>query len=467
MKKNKYYDVVCAFIIVIITFVFSTLMFNENVWYDEAYSLAMIKRSFGDILRITAEDVHPPLYYFGLKLFCAIGGDVLIMSKIFSIIPLVLMMVLGYVQIGKIFEKKTGLIFVAMMALMPLYHCFSVEIRMYTWASLSVFGCGVFAWRAIVENRKRYYIYYGLFGVMSAYLHYFAFVSVLIIYAIAFVASIKRKRIKPWLKCAGASLLMYLPWMSSFISQLGEKVSNEYWIAPITPQVVKDYFDVWLRCGNNTEEFKILFAVILIICIATLIIKKDKQRTKAFVFGLSVFVLTCVIGIVASVLVRPVFIERYAIPAIPLVLAGMAVCMGLITSKMMIALFCVVGISVNMANYPVAYDIEYNSGEKNIDNVIDSSGADAMICFVDAHLYGVLSHYESKKPVYRPKLSKGSPFLNIKELSKRNYEKENTILIFVGEGEAVPTEGCEGYNISYYGKVNTYGVSSDVYLGSK
>lgn len=467
MEKNKYYDAVSALIIVISTFVFATLMFNSNVWYDEAYSLAMIKHSFGDILAITAEDVHPPLYYFGLKLFCAIGGNVLIMAKVFSIIPLVLTMVLGYIQIGKILDKKTALTFVAMMALMPLYHCFSVEIRMYTWASFSVFGCGVFAWRAINENNTRYYVYYGLFGAMSAYLHYFAFVSVLLIYGIALVVSIKKQNIRPWLICSGASLVAYLPWMSSFIAQLGEKVTSEYWIAPITPEVVKGYFDVWLKCGNNTGEFKFIFAILVIICIGVLIVKKDKDRTKALVFGFSIFIFTCVIGIVVSLIVRPVFIERYAIPAIPLVLAGLAACVGIIDSKMLITLLCIVGVSANAANYPVAYDIEYNSSEQNIENVIESSGADALVCFVDAHLYGVLSHYETKKPVYRPKLSKGSPFQNIKELSERNIEKEKTILIFVGEGEEVPAEASEGYNISYHCKVNTYGVSSDVYLGTR
>ena len=467
MEKNKYYDTVCALVIVIATFMFATLMFNSNVWYDEAYSLAMIKHGFGDILKITAEDVHPPLYYFGLKLFCSLGGDVLIMSKIFSIIPLVLMMIMGYFQLGKMFDKKTALAFVMMVALMPLYHSFSVEIRMYTWASLSVFGCGIFAYRAIKENKMRYYVYYGLFGVMSAYLHYFAFVSVLVVYGIAFVAAIRRKNLKPWLVCSGASLVAYLPWMSSFVMQLGEKVTNEYWIAPITPEVVKGYFDVWLICGNHTAQFKTAFAVLFVICILALIFTKSKNRGKAMIGGAGVFLGTCVIGIVASLLIRPVFIERYAIPAIPLVLAGMALSVGVIKSKMLIALMCVLGICANMANYPIAYDIEYNSSEKNIKNIIENSEADALVCFVDAHLYGVLSHYGEEKTVYRPKLSKGSPFENIKELSNRDIEKEDTILIFVGEGEEVPKEGSEGYSISYHCKVNTYGVTSDVYLGTR
>ena len=98
MKKNIIYNIAFVLVLVISAFMYGTLMFNNNVWYDEAYSLAMIKHSFSEIAQITAEDVHPPLYYFGLKLFTSLGGDVIILSKIFSIIPVLLTMLLGYLE---------------------------------------------------------------------------------------------------------------------------------------------------------------------------------------------------------------------------------------------------------------------------------------------------------------------------------------------------------------------------------
>lgn len=467
MEKNRYYNAACAFVIIIAAFIYATLMFNNNVWYDEAYTLAMIPHSFSDILRITAEDVHPPLYYFALKIFCSFGGDVLIMSKIFSIIPIVLMMILGYVQLGKIFDKKTALAFVLLVALMPLYQGFSVEVRMYTWASFTVFGCGVFAYRAITSGKIRHFVFYSLFGVASAYLHYFAFVSVLIIYFFAFVGAIKKKKFLPWLISALASLASYIPWMSAFIMQLGEKVTSEYWIAPITLEVIKGYFDVWLKCGEYTYIYKFVFAAMLVGCIIAVIITKNKERIRVLLLGVSVFVLTCVIGIVASVLVRPVFIERYAIPAIGLVLASMAAGIGVVKSRIVLSLITAVGIAASAINYPSAYDIEYNSSEKNIEYVIEGSDYDALVCFVDSHLYGVLSYYDSESPIYRPKLSKGSPFENIKELSQRDIENEERVLYFVIEGEEVPLSATQGYEVEYYCQVQTYGVVSDVYLGKR
>ena len=38
-------------------------------------------------------------------------------------------------------------------------------------------------------------------------------------------------------------------------AQLGEKVANDYWIAPITLDTVKHYADVWLQCGEYTKPY--------------------------------------------------------------------------------------------------------------------------------------------------------------------------------------------------------------------
>jgi len=467
MKKNIIYNIAFVLMLVISAFMYGTMMFNNNVWYDEAYSLAMIKHSFSEIAQITAEDVHPPLYYFGLKLFTSLGGDVIILSKIFSIIPVLLTMLLGYFQLGKIVDKKTGFIFALMVSLLPLYQPFAVEIRMYTWASFSVFACGIFAYRAISEEKKIYFVMYAIFGVISAYLHYFAFVSVLIIYLIAFVAAIKKKLFTPWLITALLSLAAYIPWLSSFVAQLGEKVANDYWIAPITIDTVKHYADVWLQCGEYTKPYIIAFLVVLTISVLGVLIDSNKVRKYALIFGVSVFVFTCVIGIGASVLVRPVFIERYAIPAIPLVLAGIASGISVIKSKCFFALLLAVGVAGYAVSYPYVYKLEYESSEKNIEYILQNGEYDSLICFVDSHLYGVLSYYESQKPIYRPALSKGSPFENIYALAERNIEQEERILIFVPKGEKVPEEVCEGGFVEYYCEVVTYGIASDVYLYCK
>ena len=64
---------------------------GNDIWYDEVFSLAFVKKSYGEIIALTSRDVHPPLYYFYLKAvtseICAFAGTdkLIIASKIASI----------------------------------------------------------------------------------------------------------------------------------------------------------------------------------------------------------------------------------------------------------------------------------------------------------------------------------------------------------------------------------------------
>ncbi|HLE83681.1 MAG TPA: hypothetical protein VJG13_05020, partial [Thermoanaerobaculia bacterium] len=41
--------------------------FGETLWLDETYSLVLTTHPIQDLVRLTADDAHPPLYYLGLK----------------------------------------------------------------------------------------------------------------------------------------------------------------------------------------------------------------------------------------------------------------------------------------------------------------------------------------------------------------------------------------------------------------
>lgn len=62
----------------VMTAVFALLSFviglNQSIWFDEAYSVNLAQRSVGEIISLTAVDVHPPLYYLFLKVWGEIFG---------------------------------------------------------------------------------------------------------------------------------------------------------------------------------------------------------------------------------------------------------------------------------------------------------------------------------------------------------------------------------------------------------
>ena len=61
------------------------LCFNYDVWLDEAFTGIFIRSNFYDMIKATAMDVHPPLYYVLLKLFAMVFGYHIPALKIFSV----------------------------------------------------------------------------------------------------------------------------------------------------------------------------------------------------------------------------------------------------------------------------------------------------------------------------------------------------------------------------------------------
>ena len=60
-KKNNKFIIIFIIVIAIVNI---SLIFNNNVWCDEAASINLSRCSFGDIIKYASMDFHPPLYYF-------------------------------------------------------------------------------------------------------------------------------------------------------------------------------------------------------------------------------------------------------------------------------------------------------------------------------------------------------------------------------------------------------------------
>lgn len=74
--------------VAVFTVLYISLIFSNNIWTDEAFTIQLLKENLQGIISGTAKDVHPPLYYIYLKAFVKIFGNSLISMKIASVIPL-------------------------------------------------------------------------------------------------------------------------------------------------------------------------------------------------------------------------------------------------------------------------------------------------------------------------------------------------------------------------------------------
>lgn len=354
-------------IALVITGLYISLCFNQNIWTDEAFTIDLLNRqqTFGEIASYTATDVHPPLYYFILKCFTAVFGVHFWLIKLLSVLPIMLLFLLDILWVRKRFGARTACLFLLLFAAVPSTMEYAVQMRMYAWCMLFVTGCALCAWDAFAREKNGSFIWMGVCGVCAAYSHYFAFVAVLWMYGFLFLAFVFRRRGKAllkWLMMAVLSAAAYLPWMKYFLYQI-RGVSNSYWIPEITSAVIRDYFR-WIFETDYlavTALCQILFAAGIIGLAGLLIAHRGKcRRDYAALFSLLIPVLVVVTGVVLSKLIRPIFIIRYVMPAVPLLCLSAALVFAKLSGRVCAVLAAAL-VSLLALDYRTEYFVEYRS----------------------------------------------------------------------------------------------------------
>ena len=75
--------------------------FHTSIWFDESYSVGMANHTFSEIWQIGGNDVHPILYYWMLKIVSILTGGSILAYRIFSMIPIAILGILGFTHIRK------------------------------------------------------------------------------------------------------------------------------------------------------------------------------------------------------------------------------------------------------------------------------------------------------------------------------------------------------------------------------
>lgn len=129
-KKNEIKIVFTVFII--LSAVYLSLVWNNNVWMDEAFTASLVHTDFRGVIERSMADTLPPLYNIILKLATDIFGYTIPVMKITSVVPMLLTLLLGATVVRKRFGFRTALLFMLFITFMPLFMYYGVEIRMYS-----------------------------------------------------------------------------------------------------------------------------------------------------------------------------------------------------------------------------------------------------------------------------------------------------------------------------------------------
>lgn len=318
--------ILITLILVLVIGLFILNFASNDIWADEACSLATVKNNFAKITYATAIDVHPPLYYWIIKLFFAFiniePSDVdgmIVAGRIFSLFPLLLIFAIS-IFIGSVQKNKICFVFPFLICqYYPIVH-YSCEIRMYSWTLLFVTVVGV----AALTIRYQGGVYWCALVIGSlcvCYTHYFAVLPIAIIWIVLGIIHIHETNFLKRYCLAGCCVVVgYMPWLITFLKQF-VNVHENYWIPQVGAAEIR-YIISYFLSSNRWVRFFFYTVYLLIICYAVKLVRLQTKRvvwlvTMAF---MPYFLIALSVGI--SIVYRPILVERYIVPALGIAAIG-------------------------------------------------------------------------------------------------------------------------------------------------
>lgn len=298
--------------------------FHGNIWYDEAYTVGMMHQSWGDMIETGINDVHPLLYYVIAKIYTMIFGISVTSLRIFSVIGAVILAVIGYTHIRKEFGEKIGFFFSFLTLFLPIMPVYATEIRMYSWAAVLVTLAAFYAYKIIKYNKTKDYVLFVVFAVLSAYIHYFATLAIILINIIFMFFMIKDRRDcwKKWLIVAVSQIVLFIPGMIILLRQMTSVIEGGYWINITYPNVLGEIIEYHFKGVASGNIVGYIAGMLYIYCIVKLVLecKKNKKEAIPAVIAIGIYFGVIAIALIVSAVKRDIFITRYTMPMIGLLI---------------------------------------------------------------------------------------------------------------------------------------------------
>ncbi len=210
----------------------------QPLWWDEGYSVYFATESLARMVALTAQDIHPPLYYALLHGWLLAWGraDPWIL-RLFS----VLVGGLGLWTMARLARSlyphrvRMALWALLLLAVNPMHVFYSQEVRMYGLEmALGVAATWAF-WRLVVQTEARPHAIpwqaAAVYAGVTAALLYTEYYAVLLPVAHGLWALVwarrDLRRLRPVLLSGAAVALLYLPWLLYAVPELIPYVSQK------------------------------------------------------------------------------------------------------------------------------------------------------------------------------------------------------------------------------------------------
>ncbi|HKM22795.1 MAG TPA: glycosyltransferase family 39 protein [Lachnospiraceae bacterium] len=373
MNKLLKEKLIAYFLVLIGVLVYGSLIFNHNVWLDEAFTASLIRTDFAGVLMRSMQDTLPPLYNILLKLATDLFGYSVPIMKVVSVIPMILTMLLGATTVRKRFGNIASYLFIICLFTMPYLLFYGVEIRMYSWGFFFATGSGIYAYEVIKDSNRKNWICFTLLSVGAGYTHHFAFVTVGFIYLFLLIYYLifDRIHLKRWLICLSATFILYLPCLIITLQQL-KRVSGYFSMPEVTLSVFIKYLRYPYTIGNPL--LSIALALLMLLLLLRFAMNKNRQLLDWYsvcCFATYYGVL-CFGTIISKIMTANIFVDRYLFFAFGLIWLFFAISVSSFHKNYLITVFAFL-IIAGVVGYTKEWKLEYAEGLSTMQTFMDAN----------------------------------------------------------------------------------------------
>lgn len=213
---------------------------KQSLWVDEAYTAYLVRftpAEYIDDVRHTVRNILPPLYFTMLHYWTALVGRSEVALRLPSVFAGVLAVPLLYAVVARLFDRTTGLLAAAVLAVSPFHLQYSQEARMYELLALLSLLSLYLLVRLLDEGRVWQVLGLAVADALVVYTHHYGALLLIaeagFVTMLAFARDLDRRTVWRWLVSRVIFGVLVLPWALLFVDQL-HKVGAYPWLRPAT-----------------------------------------------------------------------------------------------------------------------------------------------------------------------------------------------------------------------------------------
>lgn len=403
---------------------------KSSIWFDEAFSSYLIRFNFWDIAKYTSTDVHPPLYYWVLKLWSLIFGNTDLALRSMSVMFGGVAVIFGYLLTHRLFNKNAARISLIFMVLSPMVVRYSQEMRMYTMVAAIALAATYTLTFAINSKKRTPWIVYGILVSLGMWTHYFS--ALIWITHWIWRADIIRRTTKKskfiktffsrgWILAHVVAIGLYVPWLPLLMTQIMIIQVGGFWIPAVTPDTVINFLTnafYYQQASEITGWLALGFmaTLVLMLWLAFKVYKmqNEQDRQSYRLIMMLAFVPLVLLLLTSMPPLRPSFVDRYLIPSTFFIYLFIGLTLALsskiIKTKLRAVAIIIVALSMTIGIANVWYFGNYaknanppasNNAKEIVQTIVDKSGDNQPIIADSPWLfYEAVSYATDKHPVY-------------------------------------------------------------------